>query len=94
MKLILTILILSLTAFAQKVDAPEVHKLTHQASQVFMNIDKAEAELTRQYRELEDKRAILLIGANVPQEFSDCSAAPDGIVVCTKPIKIETEKKK
>lgn len=73
-------------AFAQKPVDPI--KLSPQASQVWQNIDKAEAEIRKEYldkhAQLEDKRAILLIGAQVSEGWK-CAAGADGIVVCSKP---------
>ena len=47
-----------------KAVVPVEYKLNPEASKVFANIDKAEAELQRQWQTLESQRAMLLIGAN------------------------------
>lgn len=60
-------------------------KLNPDASKVWTNIDQAEAELQRQYQELERQRVTLLIGAGVPQDSRQCKADDKGIVVCVKP---------
>jgi len=58
--------------------------LTPQASKYYIQIDKAQEDLRRQYQELERNRAMLLAGADVPADWQ-CTAGQDGIVVCAKP---------
>jgi hypothetical protein len=70
-------------------------RLNPEASKVWANIDQSEAELRRQYDQLESQRIILLIGAGVPGDSRSCKTDEKGIVVCVKPetVKATSEKK-
>ena len=74
---------------------PTEFRLNPEASKVWNNIDQAEAELQRQFQQLESQRATLLIGAGVPNESRQCKTDDKGIVVCVKPeqAKASPEKK-
>lgn len=72
---------------------PTEFKLNPDASKVWASIDQAEADLQRQYNQLEAQRATLLIGAGVPQDSRSCKADDKGIVICSKPETAKTERK-
>lgn len=71
---------------------PQTYSLNPEASKVWANIDQAQAELRRQYDQLEAQRATLLIGAGVPQDSRSCKADDKGVVVCVKPETAKTDK--
>lgn len=74
---------------AQGQTKPAEHKLNPQASRVWIDIENGKAELRRQYQEMEIRQSVLLVGAGVPEDSRQCTAASE-IVVCVKP---ETAKK-
>lgn len=82
--LIAIVVICGLTAIAQKSDAPGV-RLNAEASKAFAQLNQRQAELRREYEQLEVNKLALLIGAGVPADQRDCAADAAGIVVCSKP---------
>ena len=93
MKRIALVMLLIGVAVSAQQPKPAEFKLNPDASKVWANIDQAEAELRRQYDQLEGQRATLLIGAGVPADSRQCKADDKGIVVCVKPETAIPEKK-
>lgn len=85
--------VIALCVAAQGQSKPAEFKLNPDASKVWANIDQAEAELRRQYDQLEGQRTVLLIGAGVPADSRSCKADDKAIVICVKPETAKTEKK-
>ncbi len=82
--LILLVLLL-ISVGAQQPPKPVEFKLNAEASKVWANIDQAQAELRRQYDQLEGQRAMLLIGAGIPADSRQCRVGGSSFVVCAKP---------
>lgn len=89
---IIILLAILIIAGAQQ-PKPVEFKLNPDASKVWANIDQAQAELRRQFDQLEAQRSTLLIGAGVPQDSRQCKIDDKGIVVCAKPETAKAEKK-
>jgi hypothetical protein len=87
------LLLIALCVVTQGQTKPVEFKLNPDASKVYVNIDQAEAELRRQFDQLEGQRATLLIGAGVPQDSRQCKSDSTGIVICVKPEPAKAEKK-
>lgn len=78
------VVICGVFAFAQTSDAPPV-RLNAEASKAFTQISQRQAELRREYEQLEVNKLALLIGAGVPADARECAPDSEGAVVCSKP---------
>jgi hypothetical protein len=71
-----------------KADPPaQVFRLNPEASQMWGQIDKAEGDLQRQFAQLENQRAALLVGASVPKDYWQHCTVEGNIVACYPPSK-------
>ena len=95
--LILTIAGLKLSADYSHAQSPKLdlvtYRLNPEASQVYLEIEKAKADLTQKFQILQAQQMALMIGAGIPASERDRAASVNaGIVECAPKV-VERAKK-